>query len=153
MTDGQDFREELRKTTTRKLKGFARVCETPKIARVVDGQAFEKCMISQYATYSNNLRKEAGTDDGIEKARAQYGSGYHSAELPLNKCFEDIYYNIMGKGVSGLDLPDKIGTMYKCPHCGTQYQMSMKLMPERCLCGHLTPLGILHKEYPSWYKK
>jgi hypothetical protein len=153
MSDGQEVKEEIRKEVRFKLDDHIRTSPTSKIGRFVDGQELEKCVVSQYAQYNNNLRKVANEQDDIEKNRGRYGSGYHPAEIELNRPFEQIYFELMGHGYNGSPFPNRIGELYVC-RCGLKYETSHKLAPERCpICGTLTPRGELNQYFPNWYKK
>ena len=144
--------EEVRTEVKKDLRRFARVNNAQLVARHVDQQAFDKCMISMYGQYENNIGKNKVYDD-IEKNRGRYGSGYHPAEINLATPFEKIFFENMGRGYQG-SAPDKIGAEWVCPGCGLKFAMSQKLAPETCpRCGRLTARGILNKDNPSWWKR
>ena len=152
MTDGQELSEGVRQDVTKNLRRFARVNNSKLVARHVDQQAFDKCMISMYGEYENNIGKN-NVDDGIEKNRGRYGSGYHPAEVNLATPFEKIFFENMGRGYDS-DAPSRIGQEWQCPGCGLKIAMSMKLAPLECpICHRPTPRGILTKDNPSWYKR
>ena len=153
--DGLEFSEDVRKDSKSNLRRYARSVDTFKLARTVDEQALEKCMVTQYGEYRKNLARTIGENmDDMEKARNRYGSGFRLAEIPLNMSFEEIYFNNMGKGINGSDMPSRIGEEYVCPGCGLRFQTSMKLAPQECpICKRPTPLGQLMKDNPSWYKR
>ena len=155
MSDGQEFSEDVRKDSQKNLRRYSKAVDARKLARTVDQQALEKCMVHKYAQYRNNLARTIGEEmDDIEKARGRYGGGFHRAEIPLNISFEQIYYDNIGKGINGTEAPSRIGEEYICPGCGLRFQTSMKLAPLECpICKRLTPLGQLMKANPSWYKR
>lgn len=145
MTDREEVKEEIRHEIKIDLKNYSRVNDPRKVARFIDQQPLEKCVVSQYAQYRNNLKRTLEDDPQIEKVRDKHTTGYHPSDVPLEESFAEIYFNLMGHGVDGSDTPTGINEKYKCPFCGLRYEMSMKLMPEFCRCGHITPLGELIK--------
>ena len=152
MSDGQDLSEGIRKEVTKNFNTFAKSNSAYKLARHVDGQVLDKCMVSIYGQYENNLNRQIGEDPQVEKNRGRYGSGYHPAEVNLTTPFEKIFFDNMGRGYNS-SAPSRIGEEYVCP-CGLKFGMSQKLAPLECpICHRLTPRGMLTKDNPSWYKR
>lgn len=151
--DGLYVREELRKAYRKDLWRNVKVHGASGLARHVDEQPLERCQVSMYAQYHDNIARTVGeSSDDVEKARAKYGSGYQVGELSLADPFEKLYYDRYGRGLDGSPMPSKLGGMIPCRRCGLMMGMSAKMMPPNCpRCGFITPLGEFIRD--GYYKK
>lgn len=148
----EEVREEIRAEVGKELSKHTRISPAHKLARHVDEGILTKAIENQYRGYTNNILRTVTTDDEqVEKNRGRYGSGFHRAEIPLEIPLAKIYFDAYGEGFDGADTPNGVNEKYKCPFCGTKFEMSPKNMPEFCPCGHITPLGRLIKD--GFYKR
>lgn len=140
--------EEMRKDVTRNIKKNLKANPSYKIARFVDQPVLEKTVLSQYGTFRRNMSR-VGTVDGIEKARSTYGNSVYQnklrvSEIPQEMSVEEAYYNIMGKGIDGREVPTAMHQSYVCPKCGLKQVMDLGVMDLDCpRCKHRTPIGEL----------
>jgi len=140
-------KEEIRKEVAHDVANQVRINRAYKIARHVDEGLLTRAVLNQYKQYESNIKRTVTTDDdAVEKNRGTYGSGFHQAEIPLEKPLAQIYYDAYGKGLDGSDCPSGVNEQYRCPFCGTQFQMSPKFLPDYCPCGHITPMGELKRD-------
>ena len=148
----EEVREEIRAEVRKDLNKHARISDSYKLARHVDDGLLTKTIENQYRSYTNNILRTVTTDDeAVEKNRNTYGSGFHRAEIPLEIPLAKIYFDAYGQGLDGSDCPSGVNEKYRCPFCGTRFEMTPKNMPEFCPCGHITPLGRLIQD--GFYKR
>lgn len=153
--DGQDVHEEIRKVYKHNLHDTLKANGAYRLARHVDEQPLIKAQLQMYDQYHRNLQRSVkyiDSDEGVQKARDRYGSGYGVGELSLTEPFERIYFDRYGVGFDGSPFPSRIGGGYVCPGCGLKMLMSMKTAPPNCpICGRITPLGRFIRD--GYYKR
>ncbi len=144
------------------LLEIARANNCQRLGRLVDKDVLTKCVLSDYRMMNRNLARTLGKHgdlDEIEKFRGKYGNakskrgeGIQTAEIPLDKPLEMIYFEYYGENFSGGDIPDTPKNYYICPHCNQKYIMAPALLPMHCSkCKCLTPIGRLIED--GYYKR
>lgn len=146
-------REEIRRQLSSRMLEMARANNCQRLGRLVDKDALTKCVLSDYRMMNRNLYHslhKQGDLDEVEKFRAKYGDaskrgeGIQTAEIPLDKPLEMIYWERYNENFYGGDIPDTPKNYYICPHCNMKYMMSPVCLPLNCRqCGTQTPLGRL----------